>query len=282
MLEAVQAKPRATITPFLKWAGGKRWLVSRGFPLPVAFNRLIEPFAGSAAIFFSLRPGQAVLADVNEELVNLYRVMRDYPAELRNLLRRYQRDHSRDHYYTVRKQVITDDIGRAARMLYLNRTCWNGLYRVNRMGQFNVPIGTKTTVLLDNEDFQVYAHALREVDILCQDFEITIDSCRRGDFLFVDPPYTVKHNINGFVKYNETIFGWDDQVRLAAALRRAGSRGASVLVTNADHESLRELYQDDFTYTSVARQSILAGSAAHRGGTTEALFTLNISSMSSS
>lgn len=281
MIETPQTFPNAAPPPFLKWAGGKRWLVSRGVPAPAAFDRLVEPFVGSAAIFFSLRPSRAILADVNQDLINLYRVIRDSPVELQALLSRHHDEHSRDHYYAVRKQVIVDDLGRAARMLYLNRTCWNGLYRVNRLGEFNVPIGTKTAVLIEGEDFQIYSKLLNVAEIACQDFETTINSCGLGDFLFVDPPYTVKHNMNGFVKYNETIFSWDDQVRLAAALRRAGSRGAAVLVTNADHESLRELYRDDFTYTSVGRQSVLAGSAAHRGGTTEALFALNLTPIGS-
>lgn len=276
MIEIPKILPTATPPPFLKWAGGKRWLVSRGLPLPETFSRLVEPFVGSAAIFFSLRPDQAILADINQDLINLYRVIRDRPVELQAQLSRHHHQHSRDHYYAVRKQVTVDDLDRAARMLYLNRTCWNGLYRVNRFGEFNVPIGTKTSVLIEGEDFELYSKILNVADIACQDFEVTIDACGYGDFLFVDPPYTVKHNMNGFVKYNETIFSWDDQVRLAAALRRAGSRGSSVLVTNADHESLRELYSADFTYTSVERQSVLAGSAAHRGGTTEALFALNL------
>ena len=282
MFETPQIGSTAALPPFLKWAGGKRWLVSRGFPAPAAFDRLVEPFVGSAAIFFSLRPDRAILADVNQDLINLYRVIRDRPVELQALLSRHHDKHCRDHYYAVRKQAIVDDLGRAARMLYLNRTCWNGLYRVNRLGEFNVPVGTKTAVLVEGEDFELYSTLLSRAEIACQDFEKTINHCGIGDFLFVDPPYTVKHNMNGFVKYNETIFSWDDQVRLAAALRRAGSRGAAILVTNADHESVRELYRNDFTYTSVGRQSILAGSAAHRGGTTEALFALNLTSIASS
>lgn len=276
MIDQLSVVPNAAASPFLKWAGGKRWLVSRGFPKPKAFNRLIEPFLGSAAIFFSLRPNQAILADINEELINLYRVIRDSPSEFEALLRSHHDQHSHDHYYAVRKQIIEDDLERAAKMLYLNRTCLNGLYRVNRHGKFNVPIGTKTSVLAAGENFENYSKILSIADIVCQDFEETIDLSGQGDFLFVDPPYTVKHNMNGFVKYNENIFSWDDQVRLAAALRRAGSRGAAILVTNADHESLRDLYRKDFSYASIGRQSILAGSAAHRGCTTEALFALNL------
>ncbi|MDH2134512.1 Dam family site-specific DNA-(adenine-N6)-methyltransferase [Sphingobium yanoikuyae] len=266
---------RAT-QPFLKWAGGKRWLVAQGILAPSHIERMVEPFLGSAAVFFSLSPKRALLADVNAELINLYQVIRSSPKELQIILKEYHASHSKEHYYKVRQEVPIDCTMRAARTLYLNRTCWNGLYRVNKKGVFNVPIGTKSSVLFDGEDFTDYARVLESADIRCQDFEVTLDCCGSGDFLFVDPPYTVKHNINGFVKYDENIFSWDDQVRLAYALRRAGKRGAQILVTNADHESIRELYDADFNYRSASRKSVLAGSSVHRVGTTEALFTLNM------
>lgn len=264
------------LPPFLKWAGGKRWLANAGLKAPANFDRLVEPFMGSAAIFFALRPNRAFLSDINHELINLFHVVRDHPAALHSALAVHQRLHSESYYYSIREIDQVDPIRRAARTLYLNRTCWNGLYRVNREGKFNVPIGTKTKVLMDNEDFNKYSSILKSAEIVNQDFEATIDMCAEGDFLFVDPPYTVKHNMNGFVKYNEKIFSWNDQVRLAAALRRAGKRGAAILVSNADHESLLELYREDFEYQSISRSSVLAGSALHRGKTSEALFSLNI------
>ncbi|WP_261503540.1 DNA adenine methylase, partial [Burkholderia multivorans] len=160
-----------------------------------------------------------------------------------------------------------------ARFIYLNRTCWNGLYRVNKNGQFNVPIGTKSNVLLDTDDWPTVSAALRQAKLLVSDFEPIIDQAKRNDIVFADPPYTVKHNNNGFVKYNENIFAWQDQIRLRDALLRAKKRGAHIFCTNADHISIREIYEDHFTVTSVARGSVISGKADSRGKTSELLIT---------
>lgn len=261
--------------PFLKWAGGKRWLISAGLPRPHNFNRYVEPFLGGGAIFFGLQPGRALLSDINPELIELYEVMRDAPDDLRLRLEVHHSEHSRDHYYQVRSDCPEDRIDRAARTLYLNRTCWNGLYRVNRRGEFNVPIGTKTAVIMPDDDFHAISKLLEPVEIVCGDFQSTIDRTVEGDFLFVDPPYTVKHNMNGFVKYNECIFTWADQIRLRDAVSRATHRGVAVVVTNADHASVIELYNNVAEYRSVPRSSVLAGPAHRRGRTTEALFVAN-------
>jgi DNA adenine methylase len=263
--------------PFLKWAGGKRWLArSASLPKPASYSRFFEPFLGSGAIFFSLLPQKAVLSDLNRELVELYSIMRRHPAKLKDLMREHHTRHSEAYYYATRERTPTTSLARAARTLYLNRTCWNGLYRVNRKGQFNVPIGTKTLVLDEAEDFHAYARALNGALIECCDFELTIDKAGPGDFVFADPPYTARHNKNGFLKYNETIFSWDDQLRLHAALSRAAERGAMIAVTNADHESVLAVYGSTFSYTQLSRATVLAGDASYRGATTEALFTANL------
>lgn len=265
------------IDPFLKWAGGKRWLTSSGgLPVPQHFDRYVEPFLGGGAVFFKLQPEVALLSDINGELIDLYRVVRDEPDALRECLGRHQERHCSDHYYATRAVVPDSLVERAARTLYLNRTCWNGLYRVNRKGEFNVPIGTKTAVISEAEDFASISRALHHAVINKCDFSDTISQTVEGDFLFVDPPYTVKHNLNGFVKYNETIFTWSDQIRLRDAVVSAATRGVSVVVTNADHESLRELYAEGFTYRSLSRSSVLSGSATGRGPTTEAMFIANL------
>ena len=263
--------------PFLKWAGGKRWLAnSKQLPRPASFNRYIEPFLGGAAIFFHLAPANAILSDVNAELIHLYRMLRDAPATLMDHMRRHHELHSDSYYYEMRSLTPTGDIERAARTMYLNRTCWNGLYRVNLKGVFNVPIGTKSTVIFADEDFESISLRLQSAEIHCCDFADTIGVAGDGDFLFVDPPYTVRHNLNGFIKYNETLFGWDDQIRLRDAIASAIERGAAVVVTNADHESVRELYQGVCDYRSVGRASVLASESARRGRTTEALFSANL------
>ncbi len=263
-------------SPFLKWAGGKRWLASSSrLPIPDQFERYIEPFVGGGAVFFKLSPAQSILSDINPELINLYRVIRDTPEALETLMAEHHAKHSPDHYYQVRADVPSDTIAQAARTLYLNRTCWNGLYRVNLKGEFNVPIGTKTAVIIEGESFAALSDALQQAEILCQDFEATLALAQGGDFVFVDPPYTVKHNLNGFLKYNEKIFGWSDQIRLHDAVVAAADRGASVVITNADHESVRELYSD-FTYRQLARTSVLAGDPGKRGKTSEAMFLANL------
>lgn len=265
-----------SIEPFLKWAGGKRWLAAKTLPQPAEFDRYLEPFLGGAAVFFSLLPARALLSDLNAELIELYRVMRDDPLRLTRILQVHHAVHNKDHYYAVRAWLPECPIERAARTLYLNRTCWNGLYRVNRKGEFNVPIGTKSSVLFDNDDFGRISWALAKAELRCCDFEGVIEEAGTGDFLFVDPPYTAKHNLNGFLKYNERMFSWTDQLRLRDALAGAISRGAGVVVTNADHNSVRDLYNGLAAYVSVGRASVLAGDASRRGPTTEAMFVANI------
>jgi DNA adenine methylase len=191
------------------------------------------------------------------------------------LLRRHQRNHSDEYYYSVRGAAPYSELGRAARLIYLNRTCWNGLYRVNKEGAFNVPRGTKDTVVSEGEDFSSIATALRRIKIRNWDFERTIQAASENDFVFVDPPYTVKHNFNGFAKYNETIFNWQDQIRLARAVRDAAERGAKVLVTNANHSSVRALYEGIGCTRPLPRTSIISGKNKGRGETSEIAVTIN-------
>lgn len=258
------------VIPFLKWAGGKRWLARDYrslFPLSNR-DRYVEPFLGSGAVFFSLLPQRALLNDVNAELIHTYSVLKDDWAAVVALLRRHQGKHCADYYYQMRASAPKSRAERAARFLYLNRTCFNGLYRVNRKGQFNVPLGTKTAVLMESDDFEAVARALRAVELVSADFEQIIDTCGENDFVFADPPYTVKHNNNGFVKYNERLFSWSDQERLKAALHRAADRGARVLVSNADHPSIRELYSG-WDVETLYRHSVMASESIRRRRTSE-------------
>ncbi|WP_269714093.1 DNA adenine methylase [Caulobacter sp. NIBR2454] len=263
--------------PFLKWAGGKRWLADREeLPSLAKFDRYIEPFLGSGAIYFHSMPKSAVLSDVNEELVELYNVMKDSHCELYERMCVHHASHNKEYYYRIRSERPLDRIDRASRFLYLNRTCFNGLYRVNLKGEFNVPIGTKASVIFPGEDFITYASALSSAEIIVQDFEVTLDGCGFGDVAFIDPPYTVMHNANGFIKYNENLFKWSDQVRLRDSVERATKRGCAIIMTNADHQSVRDLYKDILEYSSVSRRSVLSGSPNARGTTTEAMLTFGV------
>lgn len=169
----------------------------------------------------------------------------------------------------------TDAIDRAARFLYLNSTCWNGLYRVNRKGEFNVPIVTKSAVIMESDNFIRISNILRDIELKELDFAESLSGARRNDLVFVDPPYTVNHNTNGFLKYNEKIFSWSDQVKLADAIGEAGKRGVKIIVSQADHKSIRELYSGIGKITAVSRASVLAADSAKRRPTTELLISIN-------
>lgn len=258
------------IEPFLKWPGGKRWLVAK-YPnlFPTTMRRYIEPFLGSGAVYFHLTPKRALLADANLELVRAYNAIKSHPAELDRMLQRFQKRHNPAFYYQTRKLVPDDELKCAARFLYLNRTCFNGIYRVNLNGTFNVPIGSKTKVAYPAGYLDTVATALQPAKIVVADFEATISRAASGDFVYIDPPYTVMHNNNNFVKYNDVLFSWNDQERLADAVRQAMRRGAMVLVSNADHASVRKLYRGIGRQHVVSRSSVLAASSASRRFTTE-------------
>ena len=259
--------------PFLKWAGGKRWLVEQYSDVfPVDFNIYIEPFLGSGAAFFHLKPKRALLSDINADLINCYQVIKEDWESLENLLELHDGAHCEEYYYRVRSMAPRNLAKRAARFLYLNRTCWNGLYRENRLGEFNVPIGTKDIVLRDGDDFARTSAALENAELVCADFEVLVDRAGRGDLIFVDPPYTVKHDKNGFVRYNEKIFGWSDQIRLRDCLYRARARGAKIVATNAAHESVQELYRD-FDQRILSRRSLIGSRIGSRGSANELLIT---------
>lgn len=193
--------------PILKWAGGKRWLI-RAKPqlFSLSYARYVEPFVGSGAIYFHLSPQAAMLGDKNVELINLYQAIKDDWRKVHQLLRVHADLHNDAYYYEIRSQKPLCAAGRAARFLYLNRTCFNGLYRENRKGEFNVPRGTKDTVLFPDDNFESLASLLSGAELYSGDFERLLRRVKVGDLVFVDPPYTVKHNANGFVRYNEKIF----------------------------------------------------------------------------
>ena len=271
--EATYRQDRSSVLPFLKWAGGKRWLVRDYIDLfPKTYQRYIEPFLGGGSVFFALRPSKAILADCNSRLIETYIQLRDKPEYIAKLLRHHQARHSDDYYYSARQRMHPRSASRrAAQFIYLNRTCWNGLYRVNRKGQFNVPRGTKSSVILDSDDFNSVSAALKDTEIVAQDFRKTLKEAGAGDFVYVDPPYTVKHKYNAFLKYNETIFSWDDQVRLRNEIKLAIARGAKVAVSNADHDSLRRLYHDIGAQMSITRSSVIAADREKRGSVDELL-----------
>lgn len=258
------------ITPPLKWAGGKRWFVRNHLSLfPADYDTYFEPFFGGGAVLFSLLPERATISDANLDLIRTYRAIQFNFEGVEKALKLHAKKHNDEYFYALRSKRPDDPVELAAWFLYLNRTCYNGLYRVNKKGQFNVPRGTKDTVLLPSDNFEAVAKALDGCEILYSDFEPVIDKSKGGDFVFLDPPYTVKHNNNGFIKYNENLFSWEDQVRLAKAVARAERRGVKLLVSNADHPSVRQLYDGIGETITLDRYSVIGGGAGYRSNTSE-------------
>lgn len=262
------------ILPFLKWAGGKRWLAARyDHIFPSSYNRYIEPFLGGGAVFFKLQPKNAILSDSNKELIETYIALKKDWKKVLLKLKEHQKNHSRDYYYKIRKSNPRSLFSKASRFIYLNRTCWNGLYRVNLNGTFNVPIGTKTKVLTPEDNFEEISCLLRGARLKHSDFEPIIDIAEDGDLVFADPPYSAKNNDNGFIKYNDKLFSWEDQLRLKDSLLRAKKRGAKFLLTNSAHNSVYELFIMDFDVEYITRYSRIAGDPSKRMPCKELLIT---------
>jgi DNA adenine methylase len=260
-------------TPLIRWPGGKRALVSKiTSKFPENFNRYYEPFFGGGAIFFAIAPENAALSDINSDLINAYAMVRDRPGELISELENYE--NSEGFYYEVRASRPSDIIKKSARLLYLTRLSFNGIYRVNLNGDFNVPYGKKHHLsAFDLTKLLETSEALKGVSLSVADFELATESARSGDLVYFDPPYTVAHANNGFVKYNENIFSWADQVRLAEHARTLAARGCFVAVSNADHVSVDALY-GDFNKMMIERFSVIAASSAFRRQITECLYFL--------
>lgn len=240
-----QIKAAPPVLPFLKWPGGKRWaapqiasLIGRHLT-----GRYYEPFLGGGAVFFYLRPKMATLSDINPELIAAYQAIRDSHVRIVKLLQLLPI--SGHAYEAVRAWKPRGAIDRAVRLLYLNRTAFGGMYRLNQAGEFNVPYGggERTPAMLwESTVLQDASDALKSARLRPSDFSVQMRRAKDGDVIYCDPTYTVAHNNNGFVRYNECNFSWQDQERLAREAHAARDRGAVVLISNAYHKSIRRLY----------------------------------------
>ena len=263
---------RARARPFVKWAGGKRKLIPEiAQRLPDNFNAYWEPFLGGGAVFFALdsRIGTAYISDINPELAVTYQMVRNSPKELIAQLEDHARRHDKKHYLRVRKLTGTPcALEVAARFIYLNKTCFNGLYRVNKSGQFNVPIGRYSNpAICDAENLQAASQVLQKAQIVFGDFAKITPGF--GDFVYADPPYD-----GAFSGYAADGFGDDDQRRLRDAVLRWHSNGTSVMVSNADTPLIRSLYgRDPFTLHEVKAARAINSNGNGRGQVGELLIT---------
>lgn len=260
---------------FLRWAGGKRWLLHH---LPAILGSFEisgyhEPFLGGGAVFFgSTITGQVHLSDLNADLIETYIQVRDHVERVANVLETHV--NTSEHYYAVRASSPADPASRAAKFIYLNHTSYNGIYRVNLNGQYNVPFGRPTNVNLPSPELlDSVSRKLQGVTVCVSDFQDTAERVREGDLIFLDPPYTVAHNNNGFIKYNQRLFSFEDQARLSVLIDAMRERGAYYLMTNAAHESIAALFEKGDRMLELSRGNSIGGRKAARGSAAEYIFT---------
>ena len=242
--------------PFLKWAGGKTQIL---FELekfvPSEFNRYFEPFLGGGAVFFHLTSENfhftAYLSDTNEELITVYRVVKGDVEKLIDILKKHQKDYDKDpieFYYELRKFVPPTDVERAARFIALNKTCYNGLYRVNKGGIFNVPIGRyKNPLICDSNNLRNASLSLRDSKVIIElsDYkQIVLENAREGDFVYLDPPYNPASSTASFTSYTNSGFTDTDQKELRDVFTELMDRKCKVLLSNSDTKFIRELYSE--------------------------------------
>lgn len=260
--ESVQARP------ILKWAGGKTQMLGSLLPkVPSSYNRYIEPFFGGGAMFFTLQPESAIIADSNPELINMYREIADHVEDVIRFLKQYE--NTSEMFYTVRSQEWTalSKAEAAARMIFLNRTCFNGLYRVNKQGRFNVPYGKyKNPKICDEDGLRAASEALKKADILCDDYLLVLDHyAQPGDFVFLDPPYLPVSEYADFKRYTKEQFYEEDHVKLAKMIMVLHERGCHVILTNSNHPLVYELYASFNIEVIQTKRHISCNGSARKG-----------------
>lgn len=265
-----------TIEPFVRWAGGKTWLIPH-IPTIVGdlhIEHYHEPFLGGGAIYFSMEhTKRSYLSDANPQLINTYIQVRDNPEELIEFFMQFP--NTEDDYYRIRAEITGENtVENAARFLYLNQTSYNGLYRVNREGRYNVPYGFRASWVYDPERIRAASLRLQNTRISTGDFEVNKYRIKENDLVFLDPPYTVSHNNNGFIAYNQKLFSLEDQRRLKRFIEYIKAKGAFYILTNAAHETIREIFltQGD-RIVELQRNSLIGGRNATRAAISEYIFT---------
>ena len=269
--------------PFVKWAGGKRQVINELLKyVPDEFDTYYEPFVGGGALLFELSPKKAVINDSNEELMNVYNVLcnEEKFKKMCNLLNSYETKHNEEFYYNIRNKDRSktafnrlSDYTRAARTIYLNKACFNGLYRVNSKNEFNVPFGKKLKInTYEGSNLITVSNYLtmNDVKILSVDFEEAVKDAKKGDFVYFDPPYD--SDTKSFTSYTETGFDKSEQTRLARVFKELDKKGVYVMLSNHSTVLVNELYKDYHIYTIEAKRNINAN-GKKRGKVEELIIT---------
>lgn len=270
--------PDVEARPFLKWAGGKRQLLSQmeGY-FPENFNKYIEPFVGGGAVFFHLFNNgyikkKAILIDINKDLINCYKVIKKNVESLIEKLKEHAKHKlDEDYYYKIRKldrkpeyNSLTD-VEKAARVIYMNKVCYNGLYRVNSKGQFNVPFGSyKNPTVCDEENLNAVNKVLQNVDLICSSFEKCLDFAVKNDFIYFDPPYHPLSDTSSFTSYTKEDFDKKAQKKLCDIFKILDLRKCKLMLSNSYHEFIEDLY-GDFIIKELGEKRAINSNASKRG-----------------
>jgi DNA adenine methylase len=260
--------------PLIRWAGGKRSIVQKLLSfLPKKYGCYFEPMLGAGALFFALRPNEAVIADINPELINFYSVIKHKPHQFRRAIEELRA--LKTTYNGFRKSSPSTSLERAVRFFYLIRLSWNGIYRVNLRGEFNVPFGgRRPKTLITHDSIVAASEALRGIHLFCGDFEKTTGAVKAGDLVYLDPPYPKgAETNNGFDRYHETRFTIEEHERLAKYSEKLADRGAHILITEAGSDELLALYHKRFNVQVVTSRSLIAADIKSRRKVYEAIIT---------
>ncbi len=265
--------------PFVKWAGGKRQLIPQMDKyLPKKYNKYIEPFIGGGALFFYLLPKKAILIDINNDLINVYNVIKNKVSELIKSLKKHKNE--KDYFYKIRSidrepSVFNNwsDIEKASRIVYMNKCCYNGLYRVNSKGQFNAPFGKyKNPKICDIENLIVVYKILKNVSLINSSFEKCLDFAEKDDFIYFDPPYVPISESANFTSYTKGNFGKEDQITLFNVFETLNKRGCKVMLSNSYCDFILDLYKD-YQITILKAKRAINSDASKRGQIKEVLIT---------
>lgn len=253
------------VSPVVKWVGGKRQLLDKILPLIPKHSTYVEPFVGGAAVLFELQPTKAIINDYNHELINVYKIIKSNPEELINTLEKHRELNTKEYFYEIKSldrdpsfNTLTD-IEKAARIIYLNKTCFNGLYRVNLSGQFNTPYGKyKNPNIVNASTIRAVSKYFNKdtIKILSGDYKDSLKGLRKGAFVYFDPPYVPISTSSSFTGYTEGGFSLKNQEELKEQCDKLNARGINFLLSNSDCEFIRELYKDYNIITVKAKRNI--------------------------
>lgn len=275
-MAVVLEKLKEETYPIVKWVGGKRQLMFELLKnMPETYNRYFEPFIGGGALFFELQPQNGYISDMNEELINLYSVARDDVYNLIDDLNKHEI--SKEYFLKIRNLDRTEkynklsDIQKASRFIYLNRTCFNGMYRVNSQGQFNVPFGNyKNPRIVDAENLINCSNLLKNTEICCADFSEILNKVQKGDFVYFDPPYVPLNETSSFTSYTKDGFDLDMQFKLRDVCDELDSMGVMFMLSNSDTKLVNELYSN-YEIKKVFASRAINANGNGRGKITEVL-----------